>query len=120
MTFVYDGHILKIMPMNVLSDWTGFDWDVHNTDKIRERHRVAPTEYEQVFFNRPLMIGDDAKHSEQENRYYVLGKTDAGRWLFLVFTVRQNRIRVISARDMNRKERRAFQNHEKENSAVQE
>ncbi|MGA3085664.1 MAG: BrnT family toxin [Thermodesulfobacteriota bacterium] len=97
---------------------TGFEWDDHNTEKLRARHGVAPTECEQIFFNRPFVVGDDSKHSEKENRFFVLGKTDTGRLLFLVFTVRSNRIRVISARDTNRKEREIYQAHEKENSSV--
>lgn len=108
------------MTTDSLSQCTGFEWDVHNTDKIRARHGVAPTECEQAFFNLPLVIGDDLKHSENENRFYTLGQTDAGRLLFLVFTVQKNKIRVISVRDMSRKERRIYQAHEKENTSIQE
>ncbi|MCL5962568.1 MAG: BrnT family toxin [Chloroflexi bacterium] len=72
-------------------------------------HRVAPSECEEVFFNRPLTVADDIKHSENENRFYALGHTDAGRHLFIVFAVRRNQVRVISARDMNRKEREAYE-----------
>lgn len=103
---------------DILIKCTGFEWDAYNTEKLRTRHGVDPTESEQVFFNRPFVVGDDSKHSEKENRFFVLGKTDTGRLLFLVFTVRNNRIRVISARDMNRKEREFYQAHEKENSSV--
>jgi len=103
---------------DILLKCTGFEWDAHNTEKLRTRHGVDPTESEQIFFNRPFVVGDDSKHSEKENRFFVLGKTDTGRLLFLVFTVRNNKIRVISARDMNRKEREIYQAHEKENSSV--
>ncbi|MEW6200892.1 MAG: BrnT family toxin [bacterium] len=73
-----------------------------------KRH-VSPSECEQIFFNRPLVIEDDIKHSEVENCLYALGHTDADRRLFVVFTVRQSLIRVISARDMNRRERKVYQ-----------
>jgi uncharacterized DUF497 family protein len=108
------------MISDILSKCTGFEWDRHNSEKIRTRHTVTPVECEQVFFNVPVVAGNDEKHSEAENRFYVLGQTDSGRLLFLVFTVRKDKLRIISARDMNKKERRAYQTHEEEDSAVQE
>ena len=90
--------------MGVLTAARGFDWDEGNVAKNWERHRVTPAECEQSFFNRPLIVAPDAKHSVQEARHYLLGQTDQGRRLFLVFTLRRDRVRVISARDMNRKE----------------
>jgi uncharacterized protein len=86
----------------------GFDWDAGNLEKNWLGHRVTPAECEQVFFNRPLIAADDAEHSREEPRYYVLGRTDADRDLFVVFTLRGTLIRVISARDMSRKERKVF------------
>jgi uncharacterized DUF497 family protein len=90
------------------TEWEGFDWDEGNLLKNWEKHRVTASECEQVFFNRPLVAGMDPSHSKTEDRYHALGVTDAGRLLFIVFTVRQNKIRVISARDMNRRERKVF------------
>jgi len=69
---------------------------------------VTPTECEELFFNRPLIVGEDERHSEREDRFYALGQTDAGRRLFVVFALRARRIRVISARDMSRKERKVY------------
>lgn len=89
-------------------EWDGFDWDEANLLKNWEKHRVTASECEQVFFNRPLVAGEDPGHSRTENRHYALGVTDAGRPLFVVFTVRDNKIRVISARNMNRRERKVF------------
>lgn len=91
---------------------TGFEWDVYNAEKNWKKHCVTPSECEQIFFNRPLAVADDIRHSEEENRFYALGSTDANRMLFVVFIVRSNKIRVISARDMNRKERKVYQAHE--------
>ena len=88
---------------------TGFDWDEGNAPKIWDRHEVSPMECEQVFFNRPLVAGDDDKHSQGEARFYVLGQTDAGRRLFVVVTIRDDLLRVFSARDMSRKERRVYE-----------
>ena len=91
-----------------VGDGHGFDWDEGNLLKNWEKHRVSAAECEQVFFNRPLVAGLDETHSKQERRHYALGVTDAGRRLFLVFAVRGGKIRVISARDMSRQERKVF------------
>lgn len=90
---------------------TGFDWDKGNVNKNWERHSVTYVECEQVFFNSPVIVGDDERHSKDEKRWFLLGRTDQNRLLFVVFTVRNNLIRVISARDMSKKERRIY--HEK-------
>ena len=91
-----------------MPEFEGFDWDDGNVEKNWRSHRVTPSEVEQVFFNRPLLVADDVKHSEKEKRYYIFGQTDEGRFLFIAFTVRKKRIRVISSRDMNRKERKVY------------
>ena len=89
-------------------DWEGFDWDEGNLLKNWEKHGVSASECEQIFFSNPLIAGLDGKHADRESRYYALGITDAKRRLFIAFTVRKKRIRVISARDMSRKERKVF------------
>lgn len=106
------------MASDILANCNGFEWDKHNSEKIRTKHGVTPAECEQVFFNIPVIAGDDEKHSKNESQFYVLGQTDSGRLLFLVFTIRNDKLRVISARDMNKKERRAYQTHEEENTPV--
>jgi len=105
--------------IDVIAGCEGFDWDAGNAAKIWERHRVSPVECERVFFNRPIAVSDDLKHSEDEVRYCALGRSDTGRNLFVVFTIRAGAIRVFSARDMSRKERRAYEVHEKEAAEVQ-
>lgn len=89
-------------------DFEDFDWTGGNAEKNWKRHGVAPAEAEQVFFNTPFLWGDDPMHSGTERRFYALGQTDEGRELFVAFTVRGRRLRVVSARDMSRKERRAY------------
>ena len=83
----------------------GFDWDDGNSGKNWNKHRVTDAECEEPFLNTPLFVASDVAHSEGEARYYALGRTNQGRRLFIAFTVRGARIRVISARDMTRRER---------------
>ena len=82
----------------------GFDWDEGNIDKNWIKHQVSNAECEELFFNLPLLLADDIKHSQEEKRYYALGQTNANRRLFVAFTIRENKIRLISARDMSQKE----------------
>lgn len=99
--------------MESLNKCTGFNWDDGNTNKSWVKHRVTPSECEQVFFNRPLIVKDDHKHSTTEKRYYALGRTNLKRFLFIAFTVRKSLIRLISARDMSRKERKVYGDEQK-------
>ncbi len=91
----------------------GFDWDLGNFEKNQNKHQVSRWECEQLFFNEPLLIFDDQEHSKSESRHFVLGRTDLYRKLMIVFTVRNNLIRVISARSMSRKERKYYDKAEK-------
>jgi uncharacterized DUF497 family protein len=93
-----------------LAKITGFDWDDGNTRK-NEKHGVSMAESEQVFFNAPLLLLQDMKHSDKEPRFHALGKTDKTRLLHVAFTLREGgeKIRVISARDMHRKERGIYE-----------
>jgi uncharacterized protein len=92
-----------------LSKITGFNWEDGNARK-NEKHGVSTAEAEQVFFNAPLLLLEDADHSQKEPRLHALGQTDEGRALHITFTLRQSGqlIRVISARDMHRKERAIY------------
>ena len=101
---------------NLLESCIGFDWDDWNTSKNWEKHRVTPEEAESVFFHDPLLLRSDTGHSIREKRYLAMGETPAGRGLLVAFTVRRKLIRVISARDMNRREGEAYTRYEKENS----
>ncbi len=88
---------------------TGFQWDEGNINKNFYKHNVENWECEQIFFNEPLIILDDPKHSLEEKRWAAFGKTDAGKLLTVVFTKRGSLIRVISARTMKRKERNFYE-----------
>lgn len=85
----------------------GFDWDQGNQRKSVDRHGVSQSEAEQIFFNDPLLLFEDAQHSQIEKRIHALGKTNTGRVLHVTFTLREDEtwIRVISARDTHKKER---------------
>jgi len=93
----------------MFDDLVGFDWDKGNFLKNWESHQVSHLEAEQVFFNEPLLVYTDEKHSKKESRWYVLGRTDEKRNLMIVFTIRSKKIRVISARSMSRKERKIYE-----------
>jgi uncharacterized DUF497 family protein len=87
---------------------TGFEWDSGNEQK-NVKHGVTTAEAEQVFLNEPLLVLDDLKHSDSETRYHALGQTTEGRLLHITFTISTSKIRVISTRDMHRKERAIYE-----------
>ena len=92
----------------VVHNCKGFQWDEDNSEKNWYLHQVTDSECEEVFFNLPLIVASDTKHSQREQRYFALGRTDTNRWLFIAFTIRNRLIRVISARDMNQRETRKY------------
>jgi uncharacterized DUF497 family protein len=87
----------------LLEGCQGFQWDKGNSLKSWLKHRVTEGEAEQAFFNEPLLLSEDESHSQQEYRFRALGHTDGERYLFIVFTVRKDLVRIISVRDMNKK-----------------
>jgi uncharacterized protein len=89
----------------VLSSLEGFQWDAGNSDKNWRRHAVRQIEAEQLFFNRPL-VAAASEYPGTEQRFFALGRTDSGRELAVVFTIRGKLLRVISAWPMSRRERR--------------
>jgi uncharacterized protein len=94
--------------MELFNSCTGFQWDKGNIDKNWLKHKVSNNECEQIFFNEPLLVADDRNHSDNEKRWYALGRTDLNRCLFVVFSIREGLIRIISARDMHKKEREIY------------
>ena len=95
--------------MTIFADVQGFQWDNGNFLKNWEKHSVSNSECEEMFFNQPIIVADDEKHSRTEKRHFALGKTNGGRRLFVVFTIRKDTIRVISARDMSKKENTIYE-----------
>ncbi|WP_373065339.1 BrnT family toxin [Gemmatimonas sp.] len=86
----------------------GFDWNRGDDQKSWARHGVTQAEAEDVYFNRPVLIADDANHSERERRHALLGRTNAERLLTVVFMLHRDHVRVISARPMSRKQRTQY------------
>lgn len=97
----------------ILKNCTGFDWDSGNRDKNHIKHNVSCNECEQIFFNEPLLLYEDSQHSILETRLYALGMTDDGRELFIVFTIHNQRIRIISTCDMSKKKRQIYEQTKK-------
>lgn len=97
--------------MRIITSPVTFEWDPGNSTKNLEKHHVTIQESEEVFTSQPLIVAEDQKHSNIEQRFQALGKTNNNRKLFLSFTLRGNKIRIISIRDMNKKEIKAYEKH---------
>ena len=113
LTIVYSHDILKARWRDLIRPIARFRLGQGELRQKLVEASVTPFECEQVFFNQPLVVVPDKSHSEKEVRFYVLGQSDIGRLLFMVFTIRKNLIRVISARDMTRSEKGVYTSHEK-------
>ncbi len=96
-----DGRILK--------EISGFEWDAGNKEKGLVKHEVNNEECEEAFFDQNKQIQKDALHSMEEERYVLVGQTKQKRLLYIVFMIRKDKIRVISARDINKKERKLYE-----------
>ncbi len=103
---------------SIVENCEGFEWDDGNSNKNWHLHQVTDGECEDVFFNLPIVIASDKSHSKAETRFFALGRTDADRWLFIAFAVRNKLIRVISARDMTRSETRKYAEKIKRDSDI--
>jgi len=86
-----------------------FDWDKGNRDKNLKIHNVSDEECEEIFFDPSKKILKDILHSTNEGRYLLIGQTKLKRLLFLVFTIRKNKVRIISARNLNKKEKYLYE-----------
>jgi len=95
-----------------------FEWDKGNIDKSLIKHNVANKEAEEVFENEPKFIIGDIEHSVKEKRFQLWGKTNKRRKLNIIFTLRGKKVRIISARDMNKKERKAYEKEVKTHSKI--
>ena len=81
-----------------------FEWDGGNLDKSYEKHGVTPKEAEEIFVSEELFVLPDIKHSKSEKRFIALGVTQDDKNLFVIFTPRKGKIRIVSARRMHKKE----------------
>jgi len=110
---VYYKNIHMKHPLDSSQNLEGFDWDTGNSRKNLEKHGLLTASCEEVFSNQPLIVEADISHSEAESRYRAMGKSTEGVELFVAFTIRGNKIRVISARPMSRQERRIYEKAKK-------
>lgn len=92
-----------------LNEISGFQWDEWNIDKSYKKHGITPNETEEVFLDEDVKIEKDIKHLEEEERYIAIGKTTENKILFVVFTIRADKIRIISGRMANNKEKEVYQ-----------
>lgn len=92
-----------------LSKLTGFEWDKGNLDKSYKKHGITSKEAEEIFIDPNVFLLDDVRHSQKEDRFIAIGKTTSKKLLFAVFTVRKDRVRIVSARIGNQKERRKYE-----------
>lgn len=95
--------------MRILPDPVSFVWDKGNIDKNLKKHKVTNKETEEVFENKPAYIFEDQKHSVKEKRYGIFGQTDKGKLLTVVFTIRTEKVRIITARSMSKSERKSYE-----------
>lgn len=86
-----------------------FQWNKGNSDKNFKKHKVGNKEAEEVFEDKDLKILRDLKHSQKEERFFAYGITKGKRKLHIVFTIRDEQLRIISARDQSKKERRLYE-----------
>ena len=94
---------------SIIESCEGFQWDAGNLLKSWLKHGVTQREAEEIFFNEPLLLYNDEKHSGHEDRFLAFGRTDAGRNLAAAFTVRKGWVRIVSARSMNKKEKAVYE-----------
>ncbi|OGM33607.1 hypothetical protein A2962_00515 [Candidatus Woesebacteria bacterium RIFCSPLOWO2_01_FULL_39_61] len=100
--------------MRVLPKTVSFEWDKGNLDKSYEKHGTTPKEAEEIFVSEELYVLPDVKHSHKEKRFIALGKTQEGKQLFVVFVIRKEKIRIVSARKMHKKEAQKYEKVKKD------
>ncbi|MEN8253679.1 MAG: BrnT family toxin [Patescibacteria group bacterium] len=99
--------------MNKKFELVEFDWDLGNRSKNSEKHGITASESEEIFLDEKSVIIRDIKHSQQEDRFMVIGQTFFKELLFVVFTLRKNKIRIVSARKANKNEKNAYKKGER-------
>lgn len=102
----------------ILENCEGFEWDHGNANKNWDLHRVSDAECEEVFFNLPIVVVFDKRLKRNEKRFIALGRTDRDRYLFVAFTIRGDLIRVISAREMTRSDKRRYEEEVKRDTGL--
>jgi hypothetical protein len=94
--------------MLTLGKHKAFEWDKGNVDKSYQKHGITPNETEEAFLDEKAIFLEDIRHSKKEERHLLIGKTAEEKLLLVVFTLRHKKIRIISARKANRKEKNKY------------
>lgn len=95
--------------MDIIPEPLEFEWDKGNINKNFTKHRINNEEAEQVFLDEKSVFSEDSKHSKTENRYQIIGKSENNKLLNVIFTIRNKKIRIISVRSANKKEKRLYE-----------
>ena len=101
-----------------VSKLVGFEWDKGNIDKSYKKHEISIREAEEAFLDKQVFLQEDIKHSEKEERFIAISKTSSNKMLFSIFTIRDRKIRIISTRVANRRERGLYEEKIKANSTI--
>ena len=100
--------------MKIIPESLAFDWDKGNIAKNLNKHKVTVQESEEIFTNEPFILAEDVEHStSKEQRFEALGRIRSDRKLFVSFTIRKSKVRVISIRDMSKREEVAYESIKK-------
>lgn len=100
---------IKDISTRIFENVVGFEWDTGNKSKNFIKHSIIDEECEEVFFDHDKKILRDILHSGTEDRYILIGKTKKHRLVFIAFTIRKNKVRIISARDLNKREYKLYE-----------
>lgn len=92
-----------------LSKVSGFEWDEWNIDKSYKKHGITTKEAEELFLDKNVLLIEDIKHSQKEERFIAIGKNQQEEILFAALTIRHSKVRIISVRPANQKERRQYE-----------
>lgn len=97
------------MNQDIIPEPIEFEWDSGNFGKNFDKHGVENDESESVFLDKQTVLTEDLKHWGEEDRYQLFGRSNQNRLLTIIFTLRKHRVRIISARQMNAKERKFYE-----------
>ncbi|MGK7943799.1 MAG: BrnT family toxin [Microcystaceae cyanobacterium] len=86
-----------------------FEWDTDKAESNLRKHGVSFEEAVTIFADPYLLFTEDSKHSQREEREWAIGESEKGLLLVVVFTMRENNTRLISARKATKQERRNYE-----------
>lgn len=86
-----------------------FEWDDNKAESNALKHGITFDEAVTVFADPDLLFTEDSRHSQGEEREWAIGETENGSIVVVVFTMRDEQIRIISAREATKKERQRYE-----------